>query len=97
MADPIDVAPDGYSVMLENDRMRVPKYSGESGAKTATHSHPDLVAIPLSDGMAKFTMANGETQEAEMHAGGAMFMPSHDNATEVTGEGMMEGVIVELK
>lgn len=42
-------------------------------------------------------MANGETQEAEMHAGGAMLMPGHDHATEVTGEGMMKVVMVELK
>lgn len=46
MSDPIDVAPDGYSVTLGNDRLSVLEYSDESGSKTAMHSHPDLVTIP---------------------------------------------------
>ena len=49
MADPTETDPDKYSVVFENERVRVLEYRDIPGAKTHPHSHPDSVMITLSE------------------------------------------------
>ena len=42
--DAVEVAPDQYRVLFENDRVRLLEYRGQPGDKTAMHSHPDVLA-----------------------------------------------------
>lgn len=46
--DAVSVAPDHYKVLEENDRVRILEFRGGPGAKTAMHSHPAMVAVPVS-------------------------------------------------
>lgn len=48
MADLTITDPDKYTVVLENERVRVLEYRDEPGAKTSPHYHPDSVMITLS-------------------------------------------------
>jgi hypothetical protein len=71
--DAISVAPHNYKTIFENDRVRLLEYSGKAGDKTEMHSHPDILAYPLTAAKVKFTLPNGQSFEAEMQAGEAMF------------------------
>ena len=95
--DAIKIAPDAYKVVLENDRVRVLEYRGGPGAKTEMHSHPAVVACPLSGGKFKFTSPDGQTMEVEMNVGDAMYLDAVDHATENIGTGEARVIIVELK
>ena len=94
--DAVTVAPHSYKTIFENDRVRLLEYRGGPGAKTEMHSHPDILAYALTTGKFKFTMEDGNSFEAEMGAGEAMFMEGHSHATENLG-GDAQVLIVELK
>ena len=46
--DPTITNPEHYTVVFENDRVRVLEYADEPGDKTTPHEHPDSVLITLS-------------------------------------------------
>ena len=48
MSDPVATNPDLYSVVFENDRVRVLGYHDHPGDSTTPHSHPDSVMVTLS-------------------------------------------------
>ena len=47
-------------------------FRGNTGDKTAMHSHPAAVAIALSAAKVRFTLAGGQSMEIELNAGQAM-------------------------
>ncbi len=49
MADAVSVAPDVYTVMFENDRVRVLAIKTDPGGSSELHSHPDMVLYSVSD------------------------------------------------
>ena len=95
--DAVVVAPNNYKVILENDRVRLLEYSGRPGDKTEMHSHPDVLAYPLTPAKVKFTFPNGESFEAEMQAGEPMFSEAHSHSTENLGNSDIRVLLVELK
>jgi hypothetical protein len=46
--DPVQTNPDHYSVVVENERVRVLRYTDEPGARTTPHDYPDGVMVPLT-------------------------------------------------
>jgi hypothetical protein len=96
MADAVTAAPDLYSVIEENDRVRILLYVGGSGSQSVMHEHPDLVAVALTDAHVRFTKPGSETMEIELPAGAAMFDPAGSHSTEVLA-GESRVILVELK
>jgi len=97
MVDAVTAAPHAYKVLLENDRVRVLEYRGAPGTKAEMHSHPDLVAVALRGGKVRFSLASGETQDAELADGEAGFFDATDHMTENVGSSEIHIVLVELK
>ncbi len=95
--DAITVAPHVYKVMLENDRVRVLEARAKPGDKTELHSHPAQVAIAITDGQFRFTSPDGQTMEAELKAGQAMYLPPVEHTAEIMGTTEAHMVLVELK
>ena len=58
--DPVTVAATHYTVVLDNPSVRVLKANVAPGAKTAMHSHPDSVVIPLGGAKVRFSMPDGK-------------------------------------
>ena len=58
-----------YTVAFENDQVRVLKVHYGAGEKSVMHSHPNAVAIFLSDAKGKFTFPDGKTQDINTKAG----------------------------
>ena len=48
MADPVASNPHLYSVVFENERVRVLRYHDHPGDQTTPHQHPDSVMITMS-------------------------------------------------
>src|SRR4051812_50180185 len=46
--DPVETNPDHYTVVFENDRVRVLEYTDRPGERTTPHEHPDSVMYTLS-------------------------------------------------
>ena len=97
MADAVTVAPDHYKVVEENDRVRVLEFRGNTGDKTAMHSHPAVVAIALSSAEVRFTLPGGQSMEISLSAGQAMYMDAADHATEILSSSEAHVILVELK
>src|SRR6478752_3988694 len=95
--DAVKVDPKHYSVVSENDQVRILKIHYGPHEKSVMHSHPNLVAVFLSDGKMKFTMPDGKTQETTATKGQAMYMDASTHLPENVGDTALDGFLVELK
>ena len=95
--DAVKADPKHYSVVSENDQVRILKIHYGPHEKSVMHSHPNLVAVFLSDGKMKFTMPDGKTQETTATKGQAMYMDASTHLPENVGDTALDGFLVELK
>ena len=95
--DAVKADPKHYSVISENNEVRILKAHYGAHEKSVMHSHPDLIAIFLTDGRVKFTYPGGKTEERDMKAGTTLFTPAVTHLPENLSDGDMEVILVELK
>jgi quercetin dioxygenase-like cupin family protein len=95
--DPVKVAPKNYTVVFENDQVRVLRVVVAPGEQTAMHEHPANVVIPLTDAVVRFTLPDGKTQEPKLTLGTPVWGPAGKHAGENVGTTKVEAIIVELK
>jgi quercetin dioxygenase-like cupin family protein len=95
--DAVKADPAHYTVVSENDQVRILKVHYGMGEKSVMHSHPDSVAVYLSNAKVKMTLPDGKTQEYEVKAGDAQFTPAATHLPENIGSGEVEIILVELK
>jgi quercetin dioxygenase-like cupin family protein len=95
--DPVKVAPNVYSVVFENDQVRVLRAVVAPGDKTPMHEHPANVVVPLTAAVGRFTLPDGTTQEANMTPGTPVWSPAGKHRGENLGTTRVEAIIVELK
>jgi quercetin dioxygenase-like cupin family protein len=86
-----------HKVEFENEQVRVVRYKIAPGEKTANHSHPDLVNIPLTDVTAKFVTPDGKTTEVHGKAGAVAWRGATTHVVENMGNQPIEGILVEPK
>jgi beta-alanine degradation protein BauB len=94
--DPTITDPDNYSVVFENDRVRVLEYRDEPGAQTRPHEHPDSVMVTLT-GFRRRLYSGDSQRDVELPAGMAGWLPAQEHAGENIGETQTEVIFVELK
>ena len=95
--DAAKVDPKHYKVELENDQARILRAHYGPGEKSVMHSHPNAVAVFLSDGKVKFTFADGKTQDASGKAGQVQYSPAQVHNPENTGDKPFDVLVIELK
>lgn len=95
--DPVKVDPKHYTVMTENNDVRVVRIHYKPGEKSAMHSHPKSVAVFLTDARVKMTYPNGKTEEISGKKGQSMFMKATTHQPENIGRNSMEIIQIELK
>ena len=95
--DAVKVDPKHYKVEFENDQVRVLRITYEHGEKSVMHEHPASMAVFLTDGQVKFTLADGKTQDANVKAGSTMWEPAGKHLPENVGKARFELILVELK
>ena len=94
--DPVVTNPDFYSVVFENDRVRVLEYRDQPGQQTVPHDHPDSVMITLSSFQRKLT--SGERSvDVELDANQARWLAAQNHSGTNTGATETHTIFVELK
>ena len=94
--DPVVTDPDFYSVVFENDRVRVLEYRDRPGDRTHEHSHPDMVIIPLTTFRRRLTLGDRvfEVEKVEHEAG---WVDAQTHFGENIGDTESHSLFVELK
>ncbi len=95
--DPAVVDASHYSVIFENDAVRLLRASYAPGDTSNLHHHPDAVAIILSGGTSRFTAADGTAEDREAATDSAMYIPATAHTVQNTGTTPVDVVLVELK
>jgi quercetin dioxygenase-like cupin family protein len=96
--DPVVASPDLYTVLLENEHVRVIEYRIEPGQSEPWHTHPAKVMYVLESGTLKITLPDGESLVAEEEAGVARWMgPVGRHFGENVGATPVRILIVEVK
>jgi hypothetical protein len=97
MSDPTETDPDKYSIVFENDRVRVLEYRDEPGAQTGPHDHPDSVMITLSGFDRRLVGADGESRDVTLESAQVRWLDAQTHSGENIGETPTHVVFIELK
>ena len=96
MDDPTATDPDKYSVVFENDRVRVLEYRDAPGGRTHPHDHPDSVMVTLSRFDRRLSVG-GRTREVTLEAGQVRWLDAQNHTGENVGDTETHVIFVELK
>lgn len=95
--DAVKVDPKHYKVEFENDEVRVLRITYGPGEKSVMHSHPEGVAIFMTDGDGRFTFPDGKTQDIKFNKGQVIWMSKTTHQPENTGKTPYEVIQIEMK
>ncbi len=94
--DPAVSNPDHYTVVFENDRVRVLEYHDEPGDRTTPHRHPDSMMYTLSS-FRRRLVSDGAEREVELQSGTAGWLPAQEHHGINIGDTPTHVLFVELK
>ena len=95
--DAVKVDPKHYTVVSENDRVRILKVHYGPHEKSVMHQHPATVAVFLTDAKGVFTFPDGKKQEFTTKAGDAQNDAATTHLPENTSDTAMDAIVIELK
>src|SRR5437868_13814346 len=95
--DAVKVDPKHYTVVSENDQVRILKVHYGPHEKSVMHSHPASVAVFMSDSNGKFTYPDGKTENMTTKEGEAGYTEAVTHLPEDTGDKPLDLILVELK
>ena len=95
--DPTKVDSKHYTVVFENNQVRVLRITYGPYEKSVMHEHPIGVAVFLTDNRVKMTFTDGKTEERGGKAGEAIWAKGEIHLPENLGGEPMELVLVEIK
>lgn len=93
--DPVEVSPNNYRTLMENDAVRVVEMNLGAGEKDEVHSHPNETVYFLSGGKAKIYLENGDVVEADIPDGHVMWNQAWTHQVENVGSTPIRAIIVE--
>ena len=94
--DPCVTDPDKYSVVFENERVRVLEYQDAPGARTTPHDNPDSVIVTLSSFRRRLHAGDAQ-RDVELTSGAAHWLPAQRHAGENIGGSATHTIFIELK
>ena len=95
--DAVKTDPAHYKVLIDNASVRVLKISYEPGSGSKMHAHPDSIVIPLVAGKTRFATPDGKTQDMELAAETATYMPAGTHNPSNVGTTKSDAILVEFK
>jgi len=95
--DAAKVDPTHYTVVSENAQVRILKVHYGPHEKSVMHSHPDAVAVFLTDGTARFHTPDGKTEDSQVTKGQAIFTPAGIHLPENPTDTAFDVIVIELK
>jgi len=95
-ADPVDTNPDLYTVVFENDRVRVLEYRDVPGTRSVPHRHPDSVMVTLS-AFDRRLSSGDRIVDVTLPTGAARWVGAQSHSGENIGSTETHAIFVELK
>ena len=95
--DAVKVDPKHYTVVSENERVRILRVHYGPHEKSVMHSHPATVAVFLTDAKGQFTFPDGKKQDFAVKAGETQYEAAVTHLPENTGDTGLDVIVVELK
>jgi len=95
--DAVKVDPKHYTVVSENDQVRVLKIHYGPHEKSVMHSHPAAVAVFLTDANGQFSYPDGKKENFAVKAGNAQYSAAQIHLPENTSDTAFDLILVELK
>ena len=95
--DPVVVDAKHYTVEYEDERVRVLRIRYNPGEKSTMHSHPESIAVLITDGKIRMTYPDGTSEDIQAAAGAVMHMPGVEHLPENLSDSALEVIQVELK
>ncbi len=95
--DPIVVAPHIYTLVLENEKVRVLRSIVKVGGVAKLHHHPDRVVYVVNDAQLKLRSPGGKWKEKKFRAGDIFWAPAVDHEAENIGTTDSYNIVVEIK
>ncbi len=95
--DAAQVSPDHYSVLLENDHVRVLEMRVPAGTSDIQHSHPNETVYFLSGGKVRVHLPGGEAPEMDIPDGFVMWHEPWTHRVENIGDTEVHAIVVESK
>jgi hypothetical protein len=94
--DPVVTDPHLYSVLFENERVRVLQYRDRPGDRTHPHRHPDSVMVTLGDFRRRVSSGDRHA-DIELPAAQARWVGAQEHTGENIGTTETHAVFIELK
>ncbi len=94
--DPVVTDPGLYSVLFENQRVRVLEYRDKPGDRTNEHRHPDSVMVTVS-GFRRRISSGGRTVDVDLPAGQVRWLDAQEHVGENIGGTETHTIFIELK
>lgn len=96
--DPVVISPDQFTILLENEHVRVVEYALDPGERDEWHTHPPKLSYVVSPGTLRITTQNGESFLTEEVDGNAAWMDALGlHYAENVGETRVRIILVEVK
>jgi quercetin dioxygenase-like cupin family protein len=95
--DPLKVDPKHYKVEFENEQVRVLRITYGMQERSVMHSHPNSVAVFLTDAHVKMGLPGGKSEEATVTTGQTQWAKGGTHAPENMGDKPFELILIELK
>jgi len=95
--DPVPIYPANYTVMIENDRVRVMDFRLRKGDREDFHSHPAHVLYVLEPFRISFRFPDGRAGTREVKAGEVLYSDAVTHSPTNIGDTDAHGILIELK
>ena len=95
--DAVKTDPKHYSVVSENDQVRILKVHYGPHEKSHMHEHPQGVVVNLTDGHLRFTDQNGKVKEVFSKRGEARWFPAFRHTVENLTDESYSAVYIGVK
>lgn len=95
--DPVEVGPHIYTVVFENEQVRVSEIHFNVGDSIPMHSHPDHFVYVLDPGTLQLSYPDGTTKDFAATPGQVVWSEAETHAAVNVGATEFRAVVVELK
>lgn len=94
--DPVVTDPGLYTVIFENERVRILEYRDHPGDATHPHRHPDSVMVSLAS-FTRVVSSGGQKVRVELAPGQVRWLEAQQHRGENIGTGDSHALFIELK
>jgi quercetin dioxygenase-like cupin family protein len=86
-----------YSVLWENEHVRIVEHTMAPGDSEPMHTHPEMLAYVMQSSNLLITEADGTTNEIKLTKGDFQQLPTWTHSIKNVGDTSLHTLLVELK